>query len=140
MRNYISLLTIAILGISIFTACQKSTIPTEVGADGIARISPENAKKLFDRGDAVFVDTRAEFAYKAEHIKGAINISAETFQTRFAEVPKDKHIVIYCSCAAEHTSARAVQTLTEKGYTNAYALIGGTQAWHNAGYPMEKSQ
>jgi len=30
-----------------------------------------------------------------------------------------------------------VQILNEKGYTNAFALIGGTQAWKNAGYPME---
>jgi rhodanese-related sulfurtransferase len=33
-----------------------------------------------------------------------------------------------------------VQILKEKGYTNAYALSGGTQAWANAGYPMDKSQ
>jgi rhodanese-related sulfurtransferase len=25
----------------------------------------------------------------------------------------------------------------EKGYTNAFALLGGTAAWKNAGYPME---
>jgi 3-mercaptopyruvate sulfurtransferase SseA len=29
-----------------------------------------------------------------------------------------------------------VQILNEKGVTNAAALIGGTQAWKNAGYPM----
>jgi len=33
-----------------------------------------------------------------------------------------------------------VQILTEKGYTNASALLGGTAAWKNAGYPMEKSE
>jgi len=29
-----------------------------------------------------------------------------------------------------------VQKLKEKGYTNAYALVGGTKAWKDAGYPM----
>jgi rhodanese-related sulfurtransferase len=33
-----------------------------------------------------------------------------------------------------------VQILNEKGYENAFALVGGTAAWKNAGYPMEKSQ
>jgi 3-mercaptopyruvate sulfurtransferase SseA len=30
-----------------------------------------------------------------------------------------------------------VQILNEKGYTNAFALVGGTAAWKGAGYPME---
>ena len=27
----------------------------------------------------------------------------------------------------------------DKGYKNAAALVGGTQAWKDAGYPMEKA-
>jgi rhodanese-related sulfurtransferase len=30
-----------------------------------------------------------------------------------------------------------VLKLKEKGIKNAYALMGGTPAWKNAGYPME---
>jgi rhodanese-related sulfurtransferase len=30
-----------------------------------------------------------------------------------------------------------VQILKGKGYTNAFALLGGTQGWKTAGYPME---
>jgi rhodanese-related sulfurtransferase len=30
--------------------------------------------------------------------------------------------------------------LKEKGIENAFALVGGTQAWKNAGYPMEASE
>jgi len=33
-----------------------------------------------------------------------------------------------------------VQILKEKGVGNAFALVGGTAAWKNAGYPMENSQ
>ncbi|MDQ3180817.1 MAG: rhodanese-like domain-containing protein [Acidobacteriota bacterium] len=33
-----------------------------------------------------------------------------------------------------------VQRLKEKGYTNAYALVGGTAAWKTAGYPMDLAQ
>ncbi len=65
--------------------------------DEAPRISLEEAKKDFDKGNVVFVDTRAESAYKVEHIKGAINIPAESFATRYAEVPKDKKIIAYCS-------------------------------------------
>jgi predicted sulfurtransferase len=97
MRKYISLAGIAVFGLLFFAACQKAALKTEVGADGIARISPAEAKKAFDEGSVVFVDTRAEVAYRMEHIKGALNIPAEAFQMRFAEVPRDKTIIIYCS-------------------------------------------
>jgi rhodanese-related sulfurtransferase len=30
-----------------------------------------------------------------------------------------------------------VQELKTKGYDNAAALLGGTEAWRNAGFPME---
>jgi rhodanese-related sulfurtransferase len=33
-----------------------------------------------------------------------------------------------------------VQKLKEKGIKNAYALVGGTKVWKDAGYPMESSQ
>ncbi len=61
------------------------------------RISLADAKKDFDAGNAIFVDTRAEVSYKTEHIKGAINIPADAFQTRYTEVPKGKKIIAYCS-------------------------------------------
>ena len=108
MRYYISLIAVAVIGISIFSACQKgapntntaktSSVSTPVeSVDNIPRISLADAKKAFDEGNAVFVDTRAEAQYKQEHVKGAINIPAEAFQTRYAEVPKDKQIITYCS-------------------------------------------
>lgn len=115
MRYYISLIALAVIGISIFTACQNtSTTPTtetaktnsaEPAATGkpedplakVPRISLADAKKAFDEGNVVFVDTRAEIQYREEHVKGSINIPAETFETRFAEVPKDKKIITYCS-------------------------------------------
>jgi rhodanese-related sulfurtransferase len=33
-----------------------------------------------------------------------------------------------------------VTKLKEKGIGNAYALVGGTNAWKSAGYPMGKTE
>jgi len=107
MRYYISLIAALIVGISILTACQK-TEPSDNAAkktssapadsvDNAPRITLADAKKAFDEGNVIFVDTRAEVAYRQEHVKGSINIPAEAFQTRFGEVPKDKKIITYCS-------------------------------------------
>lgn len=124
MRYYISLIAIAVIGISIFTACQ-TTAPTietaktnstetaktnsaetpktnsapkaEDPLANVPRISLADAKKAFDAGNVVFVDTRAEVQFRQERIKGSINIPAEAFETRYAEVPKGKQIITYCS-------------------------------------------
>lgn len=65
--------------------------------DDAARISLADAKAAFDAGTAVFVDSRAEAAYKAEHIKGAINIPGGTLDSKIGSLPKDKKIIVYCS-------------------------------------------
>jgi hypothetical protein len=66
-------------------------------ADDAPRISLADAKKEFDAGSAVFVDTRAAATYKSEHIKGAINVPMEAVETKYKEIPKGKKIIAYCS-------------------------------------------
>ena len=61
------------------------------------RISLADAKKDFDAGTAIFVDTRGEAAYKNEHIKGSINITADMLEAKYKDLPKDKKIIAYCS-------------------------------------------
>lgn len=61
------------------------------------RISLADAKKDFDAGTAIFVDSRGESSYKEKHIKGAINIPFAEAEARWKEIPTDKKIIIYCS-------------------------------------------
>ena len=65
--------------------------------DDAARITLEEAKKLYDAGKAYIVDARPEEAYKQEHIKGAVNITSGTLDSRLKDLPKDKTIIVYCS-------------------------------------------
>lgn len=61
------------------------------------RISLADAKQAFDNGKAIFIDARAEDTYKAEHIKGAINITFDTLDKQLKHLPKDKTLIAYCS-------------------------------------------
>jgi hypothetical protein len=60
----------------------------------VPRISVADAKKEVDAGTAIIVDSRAESAYKAEHITGSINVMNEG---QFDRLPKGKKIIVYCS-------------------------------------------
>ena len=65
--------------------------------DDAPRITLADAKKDFDAGSAIFIDTRAEAAYKTEHIKGAINLTMDAVEARYKELPTGKKIIAYCS-------------------------------------------
>lgn len=68
-----------------------------VNEDAVPRISVEDAKKDFDAGNAVFVDSRGDGAYNAEHLPGALNIAFGSTPDKFAQLPKGKKIIVYCS-------------------------------------------
>jgi len=76
----------------------KTADSHEHEAEGeVRRISLEDAKAVFDKGDAFFVDTRSKNAFENEHIKGAVNIPWKEIEERYEEIPKDKTIIVYCS-------------------------------------------
>ena len=108
--------------------------------DGIKRVSVPEARAEFDAGRAVIIDVRGEPAFKAGHIKGSTLIAYSEIAARAAELPKDKTIILYCSCPAEHTSLAAAQALKAKGVENTAALVGGFPKWQEAGYPTEESK
>ena len=142
------LLTLTISFLTIFTSFQ-TVQPTAAAAaagknpfvtadDDFQRISLEDAKKDYDAGTATIIDARDADAYKAEHIKGAINIPYGDFKKKYKSVPKNKKIIAYCSCPTEATSGLIVEKFNEKKIKNAYALAGGIKVWKAAGYPMEQ--
>jgi 3-mercaptopyruvate sulfurtransferase SseA len=68
--------------------------------DGVKRITKEELSALLKKGKkskVVVVDVRDAGSFQAEHIKGAINIPFAELEKRFAEFPKNKLIVAYCS-------------------------------------------
>lgn len=109
-------------------------------AADVPRISVEEAKKEFDSGAAVIIDSRGEQAFAQEHITGSINLPGGSPDEKFAALPKDKKIFVYCSCASEGSSSHLAFQMNKKGIANTYALVGGTDAWSKAGYPMDRKQ
>lgn len=87
----------SVLAVATPPASATPPAATPAPTDDAPRITLEDAKKAFDAGKAIFVDTRAESAYKDEHIKGAINIAAGTVDANVSKLSKGKMIIAYCS-------------------------------------------
>ncbi|MDD1701565.1 MAG: MBL fold metallo-hydrolase [Methanoregula sp.] len=52
------------------------------------------------------------------------------------EIPRDRPVVIYCNSGYKGTLAASL--LARAGYRDITNVLGGMQAWINAGYPVEK--
>jgi rhodanese-related sulfurtransferase len=128
-----------ILATTLFVFCAMMMLVIgQAQGDGVRRLTPAEARAIVSKGQAVIIDVRGEDSYKAGHIKGALWIPLNDISSRAGELPRGKMIITYCSWPAEHTSARAVQMMKEKGLENGAALLGGYDAWVKAGYPTEK--
>ena len=93
-----------ILGLALFlllfASCKTGSVSEykKLQAEGeVPRITLGDAKKDFDAGTAVIVDSRAEPAYKQEHIAGSVNIPIGSPDSEFSKIPQGKKIIVYCS-------------------------------------------
>lgn len=76
---------------------QTATATPPPPADNARRISAEELHTLWEKNEVLIIDTRAESAYKQEHIKGAISMPTGTVLQRVDELPRNKMIVAYCT-------------------------------------------
>ncbi len=79
------------------TPVQPASPTTTATPDDAPRISLADAKKAFDDKSAIFVDTHSKQTYDAEHVVGAINLTANEVGSAGDKLPKGKKIIAYCS-------------------------------------------
>jgi len=98
-----------------------------------------DAKALFDRKAAVFVDTRHKEDYGFEHVLGARSLFVEDldklYESVLGSIPKDRTIVTYCSDAQCETAIKLADALVARGHTRVFILMEGLPGWKEAGYP-----
>jgi 3-mercaptopyruvate sulfurtransferase SseA len=86
---------------SMVTQAQKATqtpqAPATPPADNARRITADELHKLWEKNEVLIIDTRAEPAYREEHIKGALSVPSNEVEGRVEELPRTKMIVAYCT-------------------------------------------
>jgi len=105
----------------------------------MARISVEELNDAIAAGqNPVVVDVRSSASRLLDGrvIPGALLADLEGVHLALADVPRDRELVIYCSCPNEVSAAKAAQLLMSLGYRKVRPLLGGLEAWQEAGYPI----
>lgn len=106
----------------------------------VARITPEELNGKMESGeDVTVVDLRHPLEFDIDRVKvpGALHLRPEELDSRHHEIPRDRDVVLYCTCPNEATSAMMTLRLHRLGITRVRPLSGGFDAWIEGGFPLE---
>jgi rhodanese-related sulfurtransferase len=108
----------------------------------MARISAADLYELIQEGASpVIIDVRSITARALEPrwIPGALHVPLQDVARRLKELPRDRDVILYCTCPSEASAARVAKILMNHGFKRVRPLHGGLDAWVAAGYDVEKS-
>src|SRR5262245_54245594 len=109
----------------------------------VPRITPDQARDLMAKGNAVVVDVRdAPELLAGGKVKGAVHISRGMLEFRAdpdlpshdKSLARDKPVIVYCASGGR--SALAGKLLKDLGYSEVYNL-GGFKDWVDSGGAVE---
>lgn len=106
----------------------------------MARISVDELYELIEAGgEPVILDVRSAAARELEPrwIPGARHVPLDGMGAHIASLPRDREIVLYCTCPNEASAARVARILMSHGLRRVRPLAGGLDAWIEAGYRVE---
>ena len=105
----------------------------------MARIVPDELKEQMDRGDEGFiVDLRHPLDYLPDPrtLPGALMLSPDKLKQQVGLIPKNREVVLFCTCPSEAISAKAALELRKVGVAHVRPLYGGYDEWKKRGYPL----
>jgi membrane protein DedA with SNARE-associated domain/rhodanese-related sulfurtransferase len=105
-----------------------------------SRIEPEELKRKLDAGEQVYiVDLRhpLEMLTDPYTLPGALQFAPQAIAERHQEIPRDRDIVLFCTCPSEATAARTSLLLLKHGIERVRPLRGGYDEWKRLGFPLD---
>jgi membrane protein DedA with SNARE-associated domain/rhodanese-related sulfurtransferase len=106
----------------------------------VARIAADDVRRRQLAGEQLVIldlRERAELEQDPHVISGARHILWDELINHGDELPRDRAIIVYCSCPNEAGSANFALRLRRKGFTRVRPLIGGIDALRDRHYPTE---
>lgn len=127
MGSWVAVLVVGLLAAWIgWKYYQRQRFLKKLTVDRIT--ATELRAKLRSGEQVVVVDVRSVFESE-DSIPGALHIPLEDLDARHADIPRDRDIVLFCSCPNEASSARAALLLRKRGIVRVHPLYGGVDAW-----------
>jgi rhodanese-related sulfurtransferase len=105
------------------------------------RITVDELRGLIDEGQKLLIlDVRPKEVRSEEGtIPGAVPAHPEDIDPLVTAYPRELEIVVYCACPNEESAAVAAKHLKQAGFKRIRPLLGGIDAWVQAGQPVERA-
>jgi rhodanese-related sulfurtransferase len=107
------------------------------GAGGSVTVALNEAVRLFNREKGVLIDVSEPNEYAVGHAAGARNIPFGQIEGH-KQLPTNKSLPVILLCPTGARAGRAAALLRKAGYEKAVAVQGGTSAWRDANFPIDK--
>jgi rhodanese-related sulfurtransferase len=104
---------------------ENETVQESISVAELGQLLNQSTNEVF------VIDLMGPADYANKHIPGAFNIPVEELETRFAEIPRDKAVVVACKMGFKK-SEMALEQLHKAGFSNAKKLTGGTVGWFDS--------
>jgi membrane protein DedA with SNARE-associated domain/rhodanese-related sulfurtransferase len=106
------------------------------------RITVVELRKLIDDGkDLLILDVRPKKVRAHDGIiPGAMPGHPSETHPIVTNYPRDAEVVVYCACPNEESAATAAKHLKRAGFKKIRPLLGGIEAWIQAGHEVQRTQ
>lgn len=105
-----------------------------------SRLEPEELWTQIQNGQDIYiVDLRHPLEQLTDPftLPGALRVAPDDLPARIHEIPRDRDIILYCTCPNEETAAHTALKLHKLGVERVRPLRGGYHGWKKLGYPMD---
>jgi membrane protein DedA with SNARE-associated domain/rhodanese-related sulfurtransferase len=108
------------------------------------RLEPAELKEMLDIAEKngtpppFIVDLRHPLDYLPDPrvLPGALRVGPNEIKQHSEIIPRDRDVILYCTCPSEETSAKLALQLHKMGIYRVRPLRGGFDGWKQAGYPL----
>lgn len=102
-------------------------------------ITPEDLRTLLASAkDVALFDVRLplDLLGHSVMIPGAKRLAPEDVMANPSLVPKDREVIVYCTCPSDETSRAVMLRAFAKGFLRIRFLKGGLEGWKSKGFPV----
>jgi membrane protein DedA with SNARE-associated domain/rhodanese-related sulfurtransferase len=108
----------------------------------MSRITVDELRRLMDEGKEILIlDVRPADVRAAEGIiPGAVAAHPAEIQAVKDIHSRERETIVYCACPNEASAATAAKHLRRAGFKRIRPLLGGIDAWVEAGHPLKRHE
>lgn len=106
-------------------------------------IPPRRVREKVTAGEpGLLVDVRTPAEFREVHAEGAVNLPLDGLTADNLRALRNGETdgPVYLLCRSGSRAKMACEKLSKAGLTNLFVVEGGTQAWDNAGLPVERGK